>query len=140
MNKYEPNNEPNYEKNDETDDDSVDETNNNYLFKTNVNRTLSKVLGIEEIKDFQVSDYEPPKKSGLSNSDIIIPKYYNLHKNPNKLFDISYYKIIKDDIRNCRLLNEYQINYIKTLSHEEKNELFDIYNQCTKLYNDIINF
>lgn len=109
-----------------------------YLFTTNVNRSLSKVLGIDDIKDFLISDYEPPKEHGLLNCNIIIPSYYNLHKYPHKMFDIDYYEIIKDDVRNCRVLNDYQLNYIKELSHECKDELFDIYNNCTKLYNDII--
>jgi len=45
--------------------------------------------------------------------------------------------MIKDDIRNCRIMNEYQLKYIKELSHEYKNELFDIYNNCLKLMNDL---
>ena len=116
------------------------ETNELYIVETNVNRSLSKILGIDEIKEYEISNYEPPKESGLSNSNVIIPSYYNLHKDPSKMFNIDYYEIIKDDIRNFRILNEYQLEYIKNLSHECKNELFDIYNKCTNLYNDIINY
>jgi hypothetical protein len=47
--------------------------------------------------------------------------------------------MIKDDIRNCRLLNGYQLKYIEGLSHECKDEIIGIYNNCIKLYNDIYN-
>jgi len=109
-----------------------------YQFTTNVNRSLSIVLGIDH-KDFGVSDYKPPKEHGLSNCNIIIPKYYQLHNNPYKIFHMDYYVMIKDDIRNCRILNKYQLNYIKELPDEYKNKLFYIYNDCIKLYNDLIN-
>jgi hypothetical protein len=33
-------------------------------------------------------------------------------------------------------LNKYQINYIKNLSHEEKNDLFDIFNECVRIFNE----
>ena len=125
-----------------SEDFSEEKTGDSYQFTTKVNRTLSKVLGIDDIKEFQIGDYEPydvPKEHGLSNCNIIIPSYYNLYKHPSKIFDIDYYEIIKDDIRNCRTLNEYQLQYIKGLSHEQKNEIFDIFNCCTKLYNEVFN-
>ena len=100
-----------------------------YNFETNVNRSLSRILGIDDIKEFVNGDYEPPKEHGLSNCNVIIPSYYNLHKNPSKITQLDYFEIIKDDIRNYRALNEYQLKYIKELSHECKNELFDIFNQ-----------
>ena len=74
----------------------INKNDENYEFKTNVNRSLCKVLNIDEIKDFELSDYEPPKEHGLSNCIIIIPKYLNLDKNLHKIFDIDYYEIIKD--------------------------------------------
>ena len=109
----------------------------NYLFTTNVNKPLSKILGIEDFKEFEITNYEPPKENGLSNCNIIIPSYYNLHKSPSKIFNIDYYEMIKDDIKNFRILNEYQIKYIKELPNEYKNEVFDLYNNCIKLFNDI---
>jgi len=128
---------------DDLSQESLEETSDDYYqFTTNVNRTLSKVLGIDDIKEFKIDDYQPyevPKEHGLSNCNIIIPSYYNLYKHPSKIFDIDYYEIIKDDIRNCRTLNEYQLQYIKDLSHEHKNEIFDIFNSCTKLYNEVFN-
>ena len=73
------------------------------------------------------------------NSNVIIPPYYSLHKNPTKIFDANYFEIIKDDIRNYRALNEYQLKYVKELSHENKNELFDLFNKCMKIFGEWIN-
>jgi len=78
--------------------------------------------------------YKPPSKYGLSNSDPIIPSYY-IQKFKSILFDkeieheyikIDYLTIIKDDIRNCRKLNIYQIDYIKNYcNNETKNDIID---------------
>ena len=46
---------------------------------------------------------------------------------------------IKHHIRNIQVLNEVQMQYIKTLPPETKNELFEIYNDCIRLFNDIMN-
>ena len=56
-----------------------------------------------------------------------------------KILDIDFYAIIKDDIRNCRVLNKYQLEYIKKLNDESKYELIEIFNQCVKLFNDMFN-
>ena len=74
-----------------------------------------------------------PSKHGLSNSEPIIPSYY--FKKMRGLFfdkemeilytDINYLTIIKDDIRNFRKLNKYQIDYIKHSGHVIKNEIID---------------
>jgi len=58
---------------------------------------------------------------------MIIPEYYHLARHPSKILDIDYLKIIKDDIRNFRILNPYQMKYIKELDHEDKDELFDLF-------------
>lgn len=47
--------------------------------------------------------------------------------------------LIKHHIRNIQVLNEVQMQYIKTLPPETKNELFEIYNDCIRLFNDIMN-
>jgi hypothetical protein len=109
-----------------------------YIIKTNINRSIAKELGLNANSYDENSSYEPPKEHGLSNSNVIIPSYYKLDKNPSKIFSIDYYEIIKDDIRNFRPLNKYQLEYIKKLSHEQKNELFDIYNLCTEVFNNSI--
>lgn len=123
------------EKNDHNDDNKKED----YIMNANVCRKLSKILNIDEMKHIEINNYIPPERSGLSNCNAIIPPYYQLHKHPSKLLDIDYYEIIKDDIRNFRILNEYQLKYIKELSSEYKDEFIDIYNKCTTLFNDTIN-
>lgn len=109
----------------------------NYIIKANVCKILSDELGLKEYK-FDISDYEPPKEPGLQNCDLIIPSYYHLHKHPEKLFKIDYYEIIKDDIRNFRKLNQFQMEYIKQLPDEYKNELLDIFNLCLDSFAQIV--
>ena len=69
---------------------------------------------------------------GLNNSNYIIPTYYNNHKNLHKiLYNLDYFEIIKDDIRNFRKLNTYQLKYIQEqLDHHNKSELLTIYDDC----------
>jgi len=111
---------------------SEDET---YLISSRITDALSKKITIQD----NIETCEAPKEYGLVNSNFIIPEYYQLHKHPSKIFKQDYYNIIQDDIRNCRILNEYQIKYIKDLPDELKNELFDIFNECLKILNDLIN-
>lgn len=112
-----------------------------YVIKANLCRALSKELGLPEntYTYEETRNYEPPKEHGLSNSNVIIPSYYHLDKHPSKIFDIDYLVMIKDDIRNLRELNKYQLEYIKQLSHEEKNEILDIFNECVKSLIEIVN-
>jgi len=83
--------------------------------------------------------WKPPTKPGLSNSEPIIPTYYikkmeiidNNQKFEAKYIDIDYLSIIKDDIRNMRKLNKYQLSFIKyDLSDEYKNEIIELMNTC----------
>ena len=118
-------------------DNSVD-NDNDYIITTKVCKRLSKELGLPEYIYDEKINYEPPKENGLANCDVIIPSYYHVDKHPSKIFDIDYYEIIKDDIRNFRVLNKYQLEYIKQLSHEHKNELFDIFNLCINTFNTLL--
>ena len=100
----------------------------NYKFTTNINRKLLKIL---EVSDFTYDDnfvWDQPKENGLNNCDPIIPDYYK--KTCDKILDIDYYELIKDDIKNYRKLNKYKIDYILTLSCEHKNELLIVFNDC----------
>ena len=117
-------------------DEEKEENDEEYEFKTNVNRRLSEILNIPPIDLCDNIDWEPPKEHGINNSEYIIPPYY--YKN-NKILDIKYYDIIKDDIRNFRALNNYQMEYIQSIPDEYKNELFIIFNQCIKTFGDFLN-
>jgi hypothetical protein len=123
---------------DEVDDGNITD-NENYIFKANICTLLSRELNLPEMSYNHIGDYEPPKEYGLSNCNAIIPGYYKLHEKPYKIFNMDYFAIIKDDIRNCRILNEYQLKYIKELPEDLKNELFELFNSCIKIFNDIIN-
>ena len=52
--------------------------------------------------------------------------------------DAIVYRNLQRDIRNIKVLNELQMQFIKTLSHESKNELFEIYNECIRLFNEVM--
>ena len=124
---------------DEQDDlSSTSSNDDNYVITTKVCKRLSKELGLQEIIFDETIICEPPKENGLSNADVIIPSYYHLHKHPSKILDIDFYEIIKDDIRNCRILNNYQLEYIKQIHDEYKYELIEIFNDCVKMLTTII--
>jgi hypothetical protein len=108
----------------------VNETNDveSYDFTTPVNRTLSKILEIPPFTPEEIKEWKIPEQPGISNSGRIIPIYYD--RPENKILTIDYLNIIKDDIRNYRPLNEYQLEYIKKIDDETKNEIIDIFNEC----------
>jgi hypothetical protein len=110
----------------------------NYVIKANVCKMLSRELSLPEMVIDEKDIVEPPTEYGLSNSDVIIPSYYHLDKDPSKILGIDYFNIIKDDIRNYRTLNKYQLEYIKDLTHEYKNELIEIFNECIKVFNELM--
>jgi hypothetical protein len=57
--------------------------------------------------------------------------FYNNEKYQAKYIDKDYLSIIKDDIRNIRKLNKYQLSFIKyNLSDEDKNEIIELMNLC----------
>jgi hypothetical protein len=85
----------------------------------NLSPSLIKYLNPEsQINSNLVTDWEPPKRHGLNNSFIIIPQYYMTSN--EKILKVDYYEMILDDIRNCRKLNEHQLNFIKNLDDESK--------------------
>lgn len=92
-----------------------------------VNNPLKIVLGSEEVKI--VSDWEPPKTHGLSNSERIIPEHYI-----NNIEDFKKKKIkdlIIDDVRNFRKLDSRKLNYIKYFStNDEKIEIITEYDKA----------
>lgn len=94
---------------------------------------------MEENTNFKDEIWRPPQKSGLSNSEPIIPSYYlktivNIidgNEEKIKFLKVDYLHIIKDDIRNFRQLNKYQLSYIKNyLSQEDKDEIIELFNKA----------
>jgi hypothetical protein len=116
-----------------------DNDDNTYVIKTRVCTRLSKELQLPEFVFDDIGEYNPPKEHGLHNSDVIIPEYYHLDRHPSQIIDLDYLRIIKDDIRNLRILNETELDYIKNLDHDQKNELFMIFNECVKFINEYVN-
>ncbi len=57
----------------------------------------------------------------------------------NKILDIDYFLMIKDDIRNFRKLNTTQMKYIEELDSKHKQELFEEFNNIIDVINDIVN-
>lgn len=58
----------------------------------------------------------------------------------NKSFEIDSFKMLKDSIRNCKVLNEYELLTISRLSDDEKIEIIKLYNTVLSIViNDIIN-
>ena len=116
----------------------VDTKEDEYVIRANVNKKLSKELNLGELVFDDPPDYDPPAEPGLANSNVIIPSYYHLHNRPSKITSINYYEIIKDDIRNLRPLNKYQLEFVKNLSHEQKNELLEIFNSCLETVSGLL--
>jgi hypothetical protein len=106
--------------------------------RAKANMKISQELRIDDIQFDERIDWDPPSEHGLKHSDVIIPQYYHLHKTPKSALNLDYYEIVKDDIRNFRALNKYQLEYIKSLSHTDKNELFGIFNSCIESICNII--
>ena len=111
-----------------------------YKFTTPVNRRLSEILEIPPFytEDFDNTHWEPPNKHGLHNSNFIIPSYYQKPSSKNKILQMDYYEMIKDDIRNYRDLNKHQMEYIFNLEDKYKNEILELFNHCIKMVSVII--
>lgn len=121
---------------DELSDISNDDHDENYVFKANLCTSLSKELQLSKKNYDNTGIYEPPKEHGLTNSECIIPSYYK--KNKNNILVVDYYEIIKDDIRNFRPLNKYQLEYIMNLEDKYKNELINIFNNSLKIFSEFM--
>ena len=87
--------------------------------------------------DATINDWEPPPFHGLKNSQRVFGDYYLTGKElKGKLFVLDFYFTIEDDIKNFRTLSPYQMSYIKTLGHEEKQELFNLYNNSIRVMSE----
>ena len=65
------------------------------------------------------------------NINYTIHPEHALYKSPLHK-SIDFYSVIKDDMRNFRPLNKFQLEYVNALSHNEKNELLAIYNSVVE--------
>jgi hypothetical protein len=84
-------------------------------------------MGIIIKEQSEIIDWKPPSKSGLDNSEEIVPSMY--FQNKNVVNDINFFNVIKNNIINYKTLSERQLEYIKNLNNEEKYELIEIYNK-----------
>lgn len=92
----------------------------------NMDPALAKLMGIIIEEQKFATDWKPPSKSGLDNSEKIIS--FNKVKE-----DSVYFEMIKDDISKYKKLSVKQLDYIKTLDNDKKFELIEIYNKfCRK--------
>ena len=68
-------------------------------------------------------------------TDRIIPEYYINHtgiKTGALTFD--YYETILDSIRNLRTLNRHQIQFLKTITHDQLIQIVHTYNEMFDTY------
>ena len=64
---------------------------------------------------------------------------YNNEKFEAQYIDIDYLSVIKDDIRNMRKLNKFQLSYIKyELDNEAKNEIIELMNTCIENIGELV--
>jgi hypothetical protein len=109
------------------------------LLRAAMNPSLEKITGLtSKIKTEETEEkcWKSPSKNGLSNSNEIIPKYY--HKDYSKLLNVDYYDMIKDDIRNFRKLNSYQLDFIRDLDTKHKMEIIYLFNECTNAIHKLL--
>lgn len=138
-------------------------TNSKYVIKhiTNILRTLPYFRNKHFYNLYQMSSYpliiNNPIHNGLYHPDsdtsddlkethkpiVEIPttNYHVVFVSSTAVVPISYshqYKMIQHHIRNIQVLNEHQMQYVKSLPPDLKDELLEVYNQCIQLFNDVM--
>lgn len=111
----------------------------NTLFCNNLNSSLKKELGLENMNDYKspfISDLQPPTSYGLDNSQRIIPEHY-FGSNQKSFKEIDMFYELTKDIRNLKPLNDIQLTYVKNLPKEKIIELLKIYNSCLESINQL---
>lgn len=104
----------------------------------NKSNDFSKESMTDDIKRLQgySNKWERPTEHGFKNSSRIIPIYYLTGKNlKGKIFDFDYYEMIKDDIKNLRVLSIHQLEYINTLDDPKKIEIINLFNDSLSMIN-----
>lgn len=89
-------------------------------------------------KSSKESSWRIPSTNGLENSNEIIPSYYFTNHDYNKIFNIDYFNIIIDDIKNMRPLNKHQVKYITNIDKENLIIIINIFNNVIKMVKDCI--
>jgi len=107
---------------DESSESEYDEEEYDEILCKNLDPALAKLMGII-IEEQKETDWKPPSKPGLDNSKEIISSFYLT----NKILDVDYFTIIKDNIINYKKLTDTQLEYIKNLNNEKKFELIQLY-------------
>lgn len=111
----------------------------NRIVCKNINRGLAKDISLSQhfipSRSHSMS-WKAPDIHGLTNSTRIIPEYYFTNHNYHTVFNIDYFHIIIDDIRNLRPLNEHQIEYIYSLDDEHKMDIILEMNQLVTTMNE----
>ena len=88
----------------------------------NLDPALAKLMGIM-IEEQKETNWKPPAKSGLDNSERIISI------SSSKSVDVDFFNTIKENIINYKKLTDKQLEYIKNLNNEQKFELIQLYNR-----------
>lgn len=110
----------------ESEDDYEEKHDSQEFQCKNMDPALAKLMGIIIEEQKFETDWKPPSKSGLDNSEKIIS--FNKAKE-----DSDYFEMIKDDISKYKKLSDKQLDYIKSLDNDKKFELIEIYNRfCRK--------
>ena len=96
----------------------------------NVCPKIAEALCYHKNKSCDDSSINTPSSFGLENSEQIIPKYYFSGKDlKGKILECDFFFTIIDSIRNMRILNRYQQQYIERLEKEDCYQLLDEYNK-----------
>jgi hypothetical protein len=105
--------------------------------KANLCKRLSIEFQLPEMNYDVSATYDQPTEYGLCNCNMIIPEYYK--RPPDKILEVDYFTMIKDDIRNMRVLNEYQLKYIMELDDIHKEQILKEYNNVVKAIGSLMN-
>lgn len=106
----------------------------------NISGNLLRELGVDVLEnETKSNEYIPPEYPGLENSDRVFSRFYLTNQNLHgKIFDIDFLFTIEDNIRNLRLLNQYQLEYLNSLSQQQLIDLIIEYNEAYKMIDTVL--
>ena len=114
-----------------TEGEYEDEDDNEDFQCKNMDPALARLMGIIIEEQKIKTDWKPPSKSGLDNSEKIVSFATHL-KDKGTIKDNDFFEMIKDDIKHYNTLTDKQLDYIKGLDSDKKFELIEIYNHFCK--------